>query len=80
MNLTFRKSFPYSPGLSSVLSMELHSIILPIPPRISVYLVNVSLFLSIEAKKRTYFHFFSSMYPSASPITKYKEFSLLIVL
>ena len=61
------KSFSYSPGLSFIFSIRLL-----ILSQSSVYFVNTSLFLSIEAKFKYLSPLFSSMYPSISPMIRYK--------
>ena len=71
-NLIFMKSLPYSPSLPSFIV----SILFLIPPQSSVYFLNTSLFSSGESKTKYLLPFFSSIYPSTSPIITYKGFAL----
>ena len=69
LNLIFMKSFSYSPASPPFIALIRYLI----SSQSFAYFANTSLFLSVEANVKYLFPFFPSLYPSTSPIIKYKE-------
>ena len=65
------KSFPYLPGLSLIFSIRLLTLF-----QISVYFVNNSLLLSVEAKINYLFPLHSIIYPSILLKRRLRAFTL----